>query len=115
MYISYNGFRFQVDKYWQLTDQFILSITRYGSYQMCLLGLHFGESHEIICLNMVVLGLLTFVIIATMWICCCPCATYKICCKSDTTYEKKRKKERALTLPLFQKNKKKMSSRPLLL
>ena len=81
---------------------------------MCLPGFNFGEFHEIICLNMVVIGLLTSVFIATMWICCCPCATYKICCKSNKTdkelssefrrkYNKKLQKERALATPLFQK------------
>ena len=82
---------------------------------MCVPGLNFGEFHAIICLNMVVIGFLASVFIATLWICCCPCATYNICCKSDKTdeeisseirrkYEKKRKKERALATPLFQKN-----------
>ena len=81
---------------------------------MCLPGLNFGEFHEIICLNMVVIGLLMSVFVATMLI-CCPCATYNICCKFDKTdkeisaetrrkYEQKRQKERALTTPLFQKN-----------
>ena len=110
-----------------------------GSCQMCLPGLNFGEFHEIICLNMVVIGLLASAVIATLWICCCPCATYNICCKSDKPDEeisskrrrkdeKKRKREGALTTPLLQKNantlfqkkilfqkKKEMSKRPLLL
>lgn len=48
---------------------------------MCypIIGLNFGEHHDLVCIYVLISGFLTIFIIAMLLLCFCPCTIYKIC------------------------------------